>query len=355
MSLALYATLIATIFTSTAVSVDVQQQQIKRACTGAAQPASTPPSAGLVGVGTQHLFDMAGDIGLSIVRNHITSAHLGGFTTTVSAPLLGDVDITVHDAHLQRLNATTAAATTAPQPDGTVQLDLHGFSVHVRCPLAFRRRAWPHISGHATAHNNAHGGRATLVGNVTNEQGRPHVQLTHDAVVAFDDLDVRIADNKAAFLLNIVLLIAHGRVESAIQQEVQRQVGLQVPSLGNQVLQGLPVQADVLGIPLNISMQVHGCCCGCVHVCAGLLRVRFVFCTHTRVAHGNSAPTKAEQQNTSDAMHRAIRTSRSTPMSSAIGPNSPLPAVMPTRRTGVPTSPAPCPLLPTAVACLRCM
>ena len=39
--------------------------------------------------------------------------------------------------------------------------------------------------------------------------------------------------------------------------QVQRQVSVQVPALGNQLLQGLPVQADVLGLTLNISMQAR--------------------------------------------------------------------------------------------------
>lgn len=147
-----------------------------------------------------------------------------------------------------------------------------------------------------------------------NKDGRPQVSLQHDADIAFDDLDVRIADNKAAFLLNVMLLIAHNHVEASIQQEVgtvrlvcginfshlsftecplvgapflfvkgptlsfcflggglslrvcerdstcyhtqvQRQVSTKVPTLGNQLLHGLPVQADVLGLTLNISMQ----------------------------------------------------------------------------------------------------
>lgn len=238
-------------------------------------------TAGLVGVGTQRLFDYAGDIGLSIVRAHVTSAHVGGFSTTVHAPLLGDVDLTLQDVYLQHLNATDATAATTPQPDGAVCLDLRNFSVHVRCPLSFRRRAWPHISGHATAYVNAYGGHATLCGRMLNNDGRPCLHLTSDADVTFDDLDVRIADNKAAFLLNIVLLVAHQDVETRIQQEVhgahhlvsaisvdvaqvQRQVTVQVPTLGNQLLQGLPVQADVLGLPLNISMQARNISGNCV-------------------------------------------------------------------------------------------
>lgn len=119
----------------------------------AAAPLASTTTAGLVGVGTQRLFDYAGEIGLAIVRAHVTSAHLGGVATTVHAPLLGEVDITIQDIHLQRLNATAATATTTPQADGAVRLHLVNFSVHVRCPLAFRRRAWPHISGHATGAN----------------------------------------------------------------------------------------------------------------------------------------------------------------------------------------------------------
>lgn len=71
-----------------------------------------------------------------------------------------------------------------------------------------------------TAYVNAYGGHATLVGGVESRDGRPHVRLQQGAEVAFDDLDVRIADNKAAFLLNIMLLVAHEHVEASIQQEV---------------------------------------------------------------------------------------------------------------------------------------
>ncbi len=180
------------------------------------------PNAGLVGIGTSRLFEYVGELAIDVVHHHMTSAHLGNLTTTVSAPVLGDVDITLSDIYLRHLDTTNTTAHVSPQPNGSMLLDMQGITVHVETPLSFRRRAWPHISGHGTAYINAHGGGVVLVGTVKNDgAGRPCVQLVpNTSRVHFEDVDVRIGETKAAFLFNIVLLVAHQYVEARIQQEV---------------------------------------------------------------------------------------------------------------------------------------
>lgn len=255
-----------------------------------------PTTAGLVGVGTTRLFEYVGDIALDIVRHHITSAHLGSVTTTVSAPLLGDVDVTLTDIYLQNLNATHAVAHVAPQPDGSVALTLHHIAVHVQCPLLFRRKAWPHISGHGTAYINAYDGHVVLVGTVRNDgAGRPHVQLLpNTSSVHFDDMDVRIADTKAAFLFNIVLLIAHEYVEARIQQEVCVCVflggGAGVVLVGEGDI-GHAVLASALCIVrcAHMHMHMHARCVHihCIHThCIHTLHIH----THTHCIHTGESP-----------------------------------------------------------------
>eukprot|EP00892_Ulva_mutabilis_P006037 jgi/Ulvmu1/3805/UM018_0015.1 len=198
----------------------------------------------------QALLDYGVTVGLDALSSHIHDITIKEVDTTISVPLLGQVDLTI--TNIKCLNFKE------PRELAKVEIENSTFSASSNAISAKFEYQWTWKSHSLPLDGDGDGSIAFDSGDVAMkfsvaDEGGPQI-IVNDASIHFEDIQLE-AHGSLSWLYNALLVLFHNSIVSQIEDRMTEALLSDVPAKLNTYLKALPSTVVIRGLPISAAFQ----------------------------------------------------------------------------------------------------
>jgi len=182
------------------------------------------------------------------------SATIPDMSSRTSVPVVGDVDVTMKNMKLNRLNVGSSSIDL--NSGNAVSVSISDLSMDLTLNWHYRECSWPHVSdsGSGDASTSHSSGRVAFVVG-SDSTGHPTAKIS-SCKLDMSDLDITLHGG-ASWLYNAIISLFHGNIVDALQDAVCDTLTGDVQKQLDEILADIPVQQPV-GNYLAIDYSLSG-------------------------------------------------------------------------------------------------
>jgi lipopolysaccharide-binding protein len=179
----------------------------------------------------------AKDVGVAYLLKKLAVVHVPDQGGEAHAPVVGKIDWSLKNIVLSGLQIPSSAITFNAGRGLTVSIG--GAAIHASMDFKYRRKSWPHISGHGSVDISMSGTSIVIVVALGEANGRPTLAVAGTSV-GIGHLDIKVHAHDG-WIYQFFIDILKGLIKKEAEKALSSAITSELNKGGNEALQTMPV------------------------------------------------------------------------------------------------------------------